>query len=145
MMLPSVFNDRFFDDFMDFPFERRFNSLKPARRFESGLMKTDVKGTDSGYELMVDMPGFKKEDVNIKLDNGYLTISAEKSNEGEEDRNENYIRRERWYGKVSRSFFVGKDVKPEDIKAKMEDGILKLDVPKNQPEIARNTQILIED
>ena len=145
MMLPSVFNDRFFDDFMDFPFERRFNSLKPARRFEGGLMKTDVKGVDGGYEFLIDLPGFKKDEINIKLDNGYLTVSAEKHSEENDGEKNGYIRRERWYGKCSRSFFVGKEAKPDDIKARMEDGILKLSVPKKEAEIARDTQILIEE
>ena len=106
-MLPRVFNDRFFDDFMDFPFDRAFDALKPARRIEGGLMKTDVKKTDTGYEFMVDLPGFKKEDIDIKLDDGYLTVSAEKKsevNEGGDEDKQQYRRKMR-----ANSFHVNPD------------------------------------
>ncbi len=144
-MLPSVFNDRFFDDFMDFPFERNFWPERTApRRYEKDLMRTDIRNLENEYEVFIEMPGFKKEDVEIKLDDGYLTISAEKHSDVSDDSDDKYLRRERWYGKCSRSFYVGKELKGEDIKAKMEDGVLKLTVPKKQIEPPKDTTIYIE-
>ena len=94
-------------------------------------MKTDVKETSQGYEVDIDLPGFKKEDVTAKLENGYLTIQASKGlNRDEKDEEGKYIRRERYSGSMSRSFYVGEGMKQEDIRAKFEDGILKLTVPK---------------
>lgn len=97
-------------------------------------MKTDIKETDSSYEMDIDLPGFKKEDVSAKLENGYLTITAAKGVDKDE-KNENgvYIRRERYSGECSRTFYIGEAVKEEDIKARFEDGILKISVPKVDP------------
>ena len=116
------------------------------------LMKTDVKETDSSYELDIDLPGYKKEDVNAKLTDGYLVISASTSsekNEGDEnatEENGKYIRRERFFGSCSRSFYVGEDITEEDIKARFENGVLKISVPKKQPEpeISQEKYIAIE-
>ena len=101
-------------------------------------MKTDVKETDAGYELDIDLPGYKKEDVKAELKDGYMTISAEKKSENDEkdDKSGKYLRRERYYGSCSRSFYVGEEVTEEDIKAKFEDGILKISVPKKEPQPA---------
>ena len=97
-------------------------------------MKTDVKETDNAYELDIDLPGYKKDEVTAKLENGYLTISATKgANNDEQNKEGKYIRRERYTGTMSRSFYVGEDVQQEDIHAKFEDGILKLTVPKEDP------------
>ena len=134
MMMPSIFGENLFDDFMNFPFERDFWGRRNPLygKNEQNIMKTDVRETDSSYELDIDLPGFKKDEVTAKLENGYLTISASKGlNKDEKDKeNGKYIRRERYAGAVSRSFYVGEHIRQEDIHAKFEDGILKLTVPK---------------
>ena len=134
MMMPSILGENLFDDFMNFPFERDFWGRRNPLygKNEKNLMKTDVRETDSSYELDIDLPGFKKDEVTAKLENGYLTISASKGlNKDEKDKeNGKYIRRERYAGAVSRSFYVGEHIQQEDIHAKFEDGILKLTVPK---------------
>ena len=134
MLVPSIFGESLFDDFMDFPFEREFFRRTPVYgKTEKNIMKTDVKETDNAYELDIDLPGFKKEEVTAKLENGYLTISATKgANNDEQNKEGKYIRRERYTGTMSRSFYVGEDVQQEDIHAKFEDGILKLTVPKRR-------------
>ena len=133
-MLPSIFGENLFDDFFNDPFgmvsARTENPLygKHARN----LMKTDVRETEDSYELDVDLPGFKKDEIGVELENGYLTISASKGlDKDETDKNGKFIRQERYTGACSRSFYVGEHVQPEDIGAKYEDGILRLSVPKN--------------
>ena len=135
MLVPSIFGESLFDDFMDFPLEREFFRRTPVYgKTEKNIMKTDVKETDNAYELDIDLPGFKKEEVTAKLENGYLTISATKgANNDEQNKEGKYIRRERYTGTMSRSFYVGEDVQQEDIHAKFEDGILKLTVLKEDP------------
>lgn len=132
--MPSILGENLFDDFMNFPFERDFWGRRNPLygKNEKNLMKTDVRETDSSYELDIDLPGFKKDEVTAKLENGYLTISASKGlNKDEKDKESGkYIRRERYAGAVSRSFYVGEHIQQEDIHAKFEDGILKLTVPK---------------
>ena len=126
MMLPSIFRDGLFDDFMDF-------APMSGQNKENTLMKTDAKETEQGYELEMDLPGFKKEDVTCELKDGYLTISAQKKVENDEKNDEGkYIRRERYTGSQSRSFFVGEHLTEEDIHASFEDGILKLSIPKEE-------------
>ena len=94
-------------------------------------MKTDIREHDAGYELDIDLPGFKKDEIKVELENGYLTISATKgANNDEQDKKGKYIRRERYAGTMQRSFYVGDDVTQEDIKAKFENGILRLSIPK---------------
>lgn len=131
MLMPSIFGERLFDDFMDdfvMP-DRNWN----LARTSANVMKTDVKETEQGYELDIDLPGYNKEDINAQLENGYLTINATKdSNKDTKDENGKYIRRERYYGSMSRSFYVGEYVKEEDIHARFENGILKLSVPKEE-------------
>lgn len=130
MLLPDVFGDKFFSDFLDDPWSKRIFSA-PVPQHQQ--MKTDVKETENGYELQIELPGYKKEDVNADLKDGYLTISATRNeNRDEKDTEGNYIRRERYSGSCSRSFYVGKTVEPEDIHAKYEDGVLKLEVPKKE-------------
>ena len=110
-------------------------------------MRTDVKENENGYELHIDLPGYKKEDVQAQLKEGYLTITAaSKTNEDQKDEAGKFIRRERYYGSCSRSFYVGEDIEQEDIKAKFEDGILKISVPKKEakPEVEENKFITIE-
>ena len=135
--MPSIFGENLFDDFMDFPFGgKKINTM----------MKTDIRDTDSSYELDIDMPGFKKEDIKAQLKDGYLTISASTSaNNDEQDKDGRYIRRERYAGSCSRSFYVGEGVKEEDIRAKFENGILKLSIPKveNKPQVEEQKYIAI--
>ena len=93
-------------------------------------MKTDVREHENGYEVDIDLPGFKKEDIKLDLNNGYLTVSAAKGlDKDEQDKKGRFIRQERWSGACSRSFYVG-DVKPEDVKARYEHGVLSLSLPK---------------
>jgi len=133
-MLPSIFGENLFDDFFADPF-----GLMSANRTDEALygkharnmMKTDVRELDGSYELDIDLPGFKKDEISVDLKNGYLTVGATKGvDKDEKDKNGKYIRRERYAGVCSRSFYVGNVVRPEDISAKYEDGILKLSVPK---------------
>ena len=136
MMLPTIFGENLFDDFMDDAFERNFfggrNQL--YGKHSKNLMKTDVKETETGYELDIDLPGFKKDEISAHLEDGYLTISAAKGVDKDEKDNEGrYIRRERYSGSMTRSFYVGNAVTEEDIKAKYEDGILSLSIPKKDP------------
>ncbi|MCI8338516.1 MAG: Hsp20/alpha crystallin family protein [Lachnospiraceae bacterium] len=132
MLLPSIFGENLFDDWMDFSFPSIDKALYGKR--SHNVMKTDVKETENGYELDIDLPGFKKDEVNAQLENGYLKIEAAKNvNNDEKDKNGKYIRRERYAGTMSRSFYVGDGVSQEEIHAKFEDGILKLAIPKKDP------------
>ena len=109
----------------------------------NNVMKTDVKETDTGYEVDIDLPGFKKDEINAQLDNGYLTISAAKGlDKDEKDKKGKYIRKERYAGAMSRSFYVGEGVTQEDIKAKYEDGILRLSVPKKEAKAVENKKYI---
>ena len=136
MMLPTIFGENLFDDFMDDAFERNFfGGRNPLYgKHSKNLMKTDVKETETGYELDIDLPGFKKDEISAHLEDGYLTVSAAKGVDKDEKDNEGrYIRRERYSGSMKRSFYVGNAVTEEDIKAKYEDGILSLSIPKKDP------------
>ena len=110
------------------------------------MMKTDVRETENSYELDIDLPGFKKDEINVQLDNGYLSISAAKGlDKDEEKKNSKYIRRERYAGAMSRTFYVGDNLTQQDIKAKFENGILKISVPKKDvQQVAQNNHIAIE-
>lgn len=133
MMMPSIFGENLFDEMMNFPWEEDFFGKKNPLygKHAKNMMKTDVKETDGGYEVDIDLPGFKKDEISAHLEDGYLTINAEKGIDNEkEDKEGNYIRRERYYGSCSRSFYVGDAVKEEDIRARFEDGLLKLCIPK---------------
>ena len=148
-MMPKVMRENLFDDWMnDFPFMNMMPAApKMFGKREKNLMKTDVKETDKNYEIDMDLPGFKKDEIKAELNDGYLTISADRSFEKDEKNTEGeYIRRERSYGSCSRSFFVGDTVKEEDIKAKYENGILSLTIPKTEPEKLppKTKQIAIE-
>ncbi len=117
------------------PFEHLFKNLD-FRPSAKNLMSTDVIEKKDGLELIMDLPGLKKEDIKIELSEGYLTITAESSKESEEkDKEGNYLKRERHSGKYTRSFYVGESLTEEDIKAKFENGILTLNFPKNQDKI----------
>ncbi len=139
--------DDLFDDFFD-SFASPVRSRLGYHPAETGIMRTDVKENDNNYELDIDLPGYKKEDVKAELKDGYLTISAEtKTGNDKKDKDGKYIRRERYYGTCSRSFYVGEDVTIEEIKAKFENGILKVSVPKKEPKSAaeEGKYITIED
>lgn len=134
MMLPSIFNDDLFDEVMNMPFGGDFFGDRGSYgKHVKSLMKTDIKETQDGFELDIDLPGYKKDEVNAHLENGYLTVTASKErNEDEQDKDGKYIRRERYTGSCTRSFYVGDAITEEDIRAKYEDGILKLSVPKKE-------------
>lgn len=121
MMLMPRKNFDLFDDFFDDGFFRK----------EKNLMKTDIKESENKYTVEIDLPGFNKENINIELKNGYLEISAkvEKNNNEEEEK---YLHRERYYGECSRNFYVGDNVKEEDINAEFKNGILKIEIPKKE-------------
>ena len=148
MMMPSIFGENLFDEWMNFPFERDFfGERNPLYgKHAKNMMKTDVRENENTYELDVDLPGFKKEEINAKLENGYLTITADKSLEKDKTDNKGrYIRQERYSGSMARSFYVGDSIKETDIHAKFEDGILKLSIPKNDIKyIERSNNIQIE-
>ena len=135
MMMPSIFGENLFDDFMDdFSFPTFPNVDKELYgKHAKNLMKTDVKETENAYEIDIDLPGFKKDEISIELENGYLTVSAAKGlDKDEEDKKGKYIRKERYAGAMQRSFYVGENLTQEDIKAKYENGILRLSVPKKE-------------
>lgn len=144
MLMPSIFGESLFDDFMDFSFPRMGRVVQNGNT--QNVMRTDVKETDQGYEIDMDLPGFKKEDVKAQLKDGYLTIQAiQNVNNDQKDNDGKYIRRERYSGSVSRSFYVGDKVTEEDIHAKFEDGILKLTLPKEDThKVEQNNYIAIE-
>ena len=142
MLMPSIFGENLFnDDWMDFGFPEVDKAL--YGKHANNVMKTDVKETDTGYEVDIDLPGFKKDEINAQLDNGYLTISAAKGlDKDEKDKKGKYIRKERYAGSMSRSFYVGEGVTQEDIKAKYEDGILRLSVPKKEAKAVENKKYI---
>ena len=146
-MLPSIFGENLFDEFFGNAFDDYMKDTQRALygKHSKNLMKTDVKETDESYEVDIDLPGFQKEEVSLDLKNGYLTVSAAKGlDKDEEDKKGRYIRQERYAGSCSRSFYVG-DIRPEDIKAKYEAGVLRLSVPKeNTRKLPENSRILIE-
>ena len=143
MLMPSIFGESLFDDsWMNFGFDDNFWGKKNPLygKHAQNMMKTDIREKDDSYELDVDLPGFKKDEIKVQLKDGYLTLSAAKGlDKDEQDKKGNYIRRERYAGTMSRSFYVGEDVTQEDIHAKYEDGILRLSVPKKVPKKVENT------
>ena len=144
-MLPSIFGENLFDDWFESPIEKTFfGERNPLYgKHAKNLMKTDVRETDSSYELAIDLPGFKKEDIQAQLKNGYLTISASKGlDKDETDKEGRYIRQERYTGQCCRTFYVGDGISQEEIRAKFEDGILKLSVPTKQPKAIESSQYI---
>ncbi len=127
MLLPSIFGESLLDDWMDFPFEDEFFGRQNPLygKHAKNIMKTDVRETEDSYELDIDLPGFKKENINAELKDGYLTVTANKGlDKDEKDKEGKYIRQERYTGTCARTFYVGEGVTQEDIHAKFEDGIL---------------------
>ena len=144
MFMPSIFSDNFFDDWMD-DFSKSANVDKQLYgKNAARVMKTDVRETEDGYEVEIDLPGFKKDQINLQLENGYLTISAAKGLDKEEKKDGRVIRQERYSGAMQRTFYVGDGVDHEDVKAKFEDGVLKLDIPKKSAKIPEKKTIMIE-
>lgn len=146
-MLPSIFGENLFDDFFSDP----FGMMVPQGRdplygkHAKNLMKTDVREMEGTYELDVDLPGFTKDEVNVELKNGYLTIQAAKGlDKDQTDKKGKYIRQERCAGACSRTFYVGDGVEPEDVTAKFENGILQLSIPKEaKKQLPKNTSVTI--
>ena len=135
MMMPSIFGENLFDDFMnDFTFPKFPDVEKELYgKHAKNLMKTDVKETENAYEIDIDLPGFKKDEIQIELKDGYLTVSAEKGlDKDEEDKKGKYIRKERYAGALSRTFYLGEEIREEEIKAKFENGILSVSIPKEE-------------
>ena len=132
-MLPSIFGENLFDDmFRDFASFDPFSASDALYgKHARALMKTDIRETDNSYELDIDLPGFKKDEISLELENGYLTVSAAKGlDKDEQDKKGKYIRRERYAGAMQRSFYVGDTLTQEDIKAKYDNGILSISIPK---------------
>lgn len=150
MLYPSIWNESLFDDLMNFEFPR-FRDLddvdqKLYGKHANRVMKTDVHEQDDHYDVDIDLPGFKKDEIKIELDNGYLTVNASKGLDKEEKNDKGkLIRQERYSGSMQRSFYVGENVTEEDIKAKFEDGVLMLTVPKKDaPKLPEKKTICIE-
>ena len=135
-MLPSIFGENLFDDWFGFPTFREFQDMdrKLYGKHAAHVMKTDLKEHDEGYELKIDLPGFKKDQIDLQLQNGYLTITASKGVEEEsKDKKGRIVHQERYSGSMTRSFYIGENVKEDEVKARFEDGVLTLDFPKEQP------------
>ncbi len=151
MFMPGFFNDTFLDDFVDgFFAPEKPRPRRPMQRIGfpiDGMMRTDVKETDNTFELAMDLPGYTKDNVKAELKKGCLVITATREQENSEGEEGRYVCKERYYGSCSRSFYVGKDVTEEDIKAKFDNGILKITVPKKEPkpEIEEKKYITIGD
>lgn len=157
MLRPSIFGEDlfedFFDGFFDFPVFDEKTMQKAQKklygRHAANMMKTDVQEHDNEYEVAIDLPGFKKEELSLELKDGYLTISAAKGLDREETEKKSgrFVRRERYAGSMSRSFYVGEQVKEEDIHARYESGVLKLQIPKpeeKKPVVEEKKYIAIE-
>lgn len=146
-MLPSIFTDNIFDDFFGNDFTRSIMDTEKSLygRHAKNLMNTDVKECKDHYEVSIDLPGFKKDEITVDLKDGYLTVAAAKGlDKDEQSEDEKYIRRERYAGSCQRSFYVG-DVRPEDIKGKFESGVLTVSVPKMQEQLPETpSRIAIE-
>ena len=136
-MFPALMNDTMFSDLFDDPFFEGWRNMENVGTRESnmsmGMMSTDVRESDKGYMVDIDMPGFKKEDISLELQNGYLTVSAHRdSSHDDKAEDGKWLRRERYVGSCSRSFYVGEDMKDSDIHASYKDGTLCLELPKPQ-------------
>ena len=147
-MLPSIFGENLFDDWFGFPAFPEMHDIdrKLYGKHAAHEMKTDVREHDDGYELDIDLPGFQKDELTLHLQDGYLTVSAAKGlDEEHKDKKGKVIRRERYSGAMQRSFYVGDGVEETDVKAKYENGVLKLEIPKkDRKQIAERHTIEIE-
>ena len=145
-MLSGIFGEDLFDDFWGFPTHELANIDKHIYgKNANRLMKTDVHETENDYEIEMDLPGFKKDQINVKLEDGYMTISASKAHDEKKEKHGKVIRQERYSGSMQRSFYVGEQVTTEDVKARFEDGVLKLCIPKKELKaLPSNNTIAIE-
>ena len=147
MLMPRIFGENLFDNFVESAFSG-FGDIDRNLygKHAKNMMKTDVKETEGAYQVAIELPGFDKSEISAELQNGYLTVTATKGlDKDEQDADGKYIRRERYAGSMQRSFYVGEGVQQEDIKAKYESGVLKLEVPKTDVKaIERNKYIAIE-
>ncbi len=141
MLAPSIFEENFIDDLFGFPYMKEFDNMehdmerKLYGRKASRMMKTDIREKDDNYEVAIDLPGFKKEEITVELDNGYITISAAKGlDKDENDKKGKLLRQERYAGSMTRSFYIGENVTKEDIEATYRHGVLTLTVPKKAME-----------
>lgn len=151
MLMPMRRNRNLLSELMSDPFDAFFDAatapVQAMQKMSPSLMRTDIKETDAGFELTIDLPGFKKDDVQAELKDGYLTIAAQTQSESEDkDEKGTYVRKERFSGKCSRTFYVGDDIEEDDIRAKFEDGVLKIAVLKKQeqPKLEEKKTIAIE-
>ena len=145
-MLSGIFGEDLFDEFWGFPTHELANIDKRLYgKNARHLMQTDVHENENDYEIEMDLPGFKKDQINVKLEDGYMTVSASKGHEDKKEKHGKVIRQERYSGSMQRSFYVGEQVKTEDVKARFEDGVLKLSIPKKELKaLPANNTIAIE-
>ncbi len=153
MLAPSIFEENFIDDLFGFPYMKELGNMehdmerKLYGRKASRMMKTDIREKDDNYEISVDLPGFKKEDITVELDNGYITINASKNlDKDENNKKGKLLRQERYAGSMTRSFYVGENVEKEDVDANYRHGVLNLTIPKKaiEKKIPEKNLIAIE-
>ncbi len=131
----DIFDEMFKDPFFQHPHPH-----------ERDLMKTDIKENENNYQLIIDLPGYKKEDLKISVESGYLTVHAQTNSEKSEEDKGKFVRKERFVGECTRSFYVGDDIETEDVKANFQNGTLKLEIPKKEAkEISEKKYVQIED
>ena len=146
-MLPSIFGENLFDDWFGFPVFPEFRDVdrKLYGRHAAREMKTDVHEHEDHYEVDIDLPGFKKDELELSLENGYLTVTASKNLDRDQEKKGKVVRQERWSGSLQRSFYVGEALTEEEIGAKYADGVLSLTIPKKQqPKLPERKTIMIE-
>ena len=141
MYMPSIFGEDLFDNWMEDAMNSRPSNRRGYARNDSSVMRTDIREAGGNYELEIELPGFKKEEVSIKLENGTMTVTAKKA--AEQPKN-GYVRRERWTGSCSRSFYVGDALRGEDVKARMENGVLYITIPQEAKKVPENHTVFIE-
>lgn len=143
MYMPNIFGEDLFDNWMeDAMNSRSSNNRRGYTRNDSSVMRTDIREANGNYELEIELPGFKKEEVSIKLENGTMTVTAAKK--AEEALKTGYVRKERWTGSCTRSFYVGDALRGEDVKARMENGILFITIPKEVKKVPEKHTVFIE-
>ena len=137
MLAPSIFEENFMDDLFGFPYMKDYENMekKLYGRKASRMMKTDIREKDNNYEVVIDLPGFKKEEIEVELNDGYITISAAKGLEKDgNDKKGKLLRQERYAGSMQRSFYVGENIEKDDVEATYRHGVLTLTIPKKAQE-----------